>query len=242
MIPVVNGALVSFEDVALGYDGTPVLEGLSLEVRPGDCLALLGPNGCGKSTILKAVAGILSPLRGTIRSALDGRPVRFGYVPQQETLDLAFPMTADEVVEMGTYGGLPLGRRVGRVERERTVRCLEQVGAADLRGRLFDTLSGGQKQRVLVARALAAEPDLLLLDEPLSGIDAPTAAAILTLLGRLNREQGVTILLVTHHLGEAREVVREAIWVHGGHVLRVPTATMLAPEHVRAITEEAFLS
>ena len=182
-----NGALVNFHDVALGYDGTPVLEGLTLAVRPGDCLALLGPNGCGKSTILKAVAGIVPPLRGTIHRSIDGRPVRFGYVPQQETLDLAFPMTAAEVVEMGTYGRLPLGRYAGRAERERALTCLEQVGAADLRGRLFHTLSGGQKQRVLVARALAAEPDLLLLDEPLSGIDAPTAAAILTLLGHVNR-------------------------------------------------------
>ena len=215
-MPVVNGALVSFEDVAVGYDGTPVLDGLSLEVRPGDCLALLGPNGCGKSTILKAVAGIVPPIRGTISSTRDGRPVRFGYVPQQETLDLAFPMTAAEVVEMGTYGGLPAGRRPGRAERERALKCLEQVGAA--------------------------EPDLLLLDEPLSGIDAPTAAAILALLGRLNREQGLTILLVTHHLGAVREVVREAIWVHGGNLLRGPAATMLAPEQVRTIIEEDFLS
>jgi ABC-type Mn2+/Zn2+ transport system ATPase subunit len=241
-MPVVNGALVSFEGVAVGYDGIPVLEGLSLEVRPGDCLALLGPNGCGKSTILKAVAGIVPPIRGAISSTLDGRPVRFGYVPQQETLDLAFPMTAAEVAEMGTYGRLPPGRHVGHAERERTLRCLEQVGAAELRGRLFHALSGGQKQRVLVARALAAEPDLLLLDEPLSGIDAPTATAILTLLGRLNREQGLTILLVTHHLGAVREVIREAIWVHAGKLLRGPVSTMLAPERVRTIIEEDFLS
>jgi len=228
--------------VTLGYDGTPVLEGLSLDVRPGDCLALLGPNGCGKSTVLKAIAGIIPPIRGTIRSIKDGRPVRFGYVPQQETLDLMFAMTAAEVVELGTYGGLPLGRRAGRVERERVMRCLEQVGAADLRGRLFHTFSGGQKQRVLVARALAADPDLLLLDEPLTGIDAPTAAAILTLLGRVNREQGLTILLVTHHLGTVREVIREAIWVHAGRLLRGPASTMLAPEQVRMMIEEDFLS
>ena len=235
-------ALVSFQDVALGYNGTPVLEGLMLEVRPGDCLALLGPNGCGKSTILKAMAGIVPPIRGTIQSTFDERPVRFGYVPQQETLDLVFPMTAAEVVEMGTYGGLPLGRHVGRAERERALKCLEQVGAADLRGRLFHTLSGGLKQRVLVARALAAEPDLLLLDEPLSGIDAPTAEAILTLLGRLNREQGLTILLVTHHLGAVRDVIREAIWVHAGKLLRGPAATMLAPDLVRQMAVEDFLS
>jgi len=237
-----SGALVSFQDVALGYGGIPVLEGLSLDIRPGDCLVLLGPNGCGKSTILKAVAGIVSPLRGTISRTQAGRSVRVGYVPQQDTLNLAFSMTATEVVEMGTYGGLPLGRHVGRAERARAMVCLEQVGADDLRGRLFDTLSGGQKQRVLVARALAAEPDLLLLDEPLSGIDAPTVGAILTLLGRLNREMGLTILLVTHHLGGVRDVIHEAIWVHGGTLLRGPATIMLAPEQVRAILEEDFLS
>ena len=236
------GALVSFHDVAVGYDGTPVLEGLSLEVHPGDCLALLGPNGCGKSTILKTMAGIVPSLHGTISSTLDGRPVRFGYVPQQETLDLAFPMTAAEVVEMGTCGGLPPGRHVGRVERERALQCLEQVGAAELHGRLFHALSGGQKQRVLVARALAAEPDLLLLDEPLSGIDAPTSGAILALLGRLNREQSLTIVLVTHHLGSVREVIREAIWVHAGKLLRGPASTMLARHQVITIIEEDFLS
>jgi ABC-type Mn2+/Zn2+ transport system ATPase subunit len=237
-----TGALVSFHDVTLGYGGTPILEGLTLDVRHGDCLALLGPNGCGKSTILKAMAGIVPPIRGTVQRSLDGRPVRFGYVPQQETLDLVFPMTAAEVVEMGTYGRLSPGRRAGRAERERALRCLDQVGAADLRGRLFHGLSGGQRQRVLVARALAAEPDLLLLDEPLSGIDAPTATTILTFLGRLNRERELTILLVTHHLGMVREVVREAIWVHAGKLLRGPAATMLAPERVREIIEEDFLS
>jgi len=143
---------------------------------------------------------------------------------------------------MGTYGGLPLGRHVGRAERARAMTCLEQVGAADLRGRLFDALSGGQKQLVLVARALASAPDLLLLDEPLSGIDAPTAGAILTLLGRVNRESGLTILLVTHHLGGLRDVIREAIWVHGGKLLRGPATIMLAPEQVRAILTEDFLS
>lgn len=236
------GALISFHDVTLGYGGTPILEGLALDVRLGDCLALLGPNGCGKSTILKAMAGIVPPIRGVVHRSIDGRPVRFGYVPQQETLDLVFPMTAAEVVEMGTYGRLSPGRRAGRAERERALRCLAQVGAADLCGRLFHALSGGQKQRVLVARALAAEPDMLLLDEPLSGIDAPTATAILMLLGGLNREQELTILLVTHHLGMVREVVREAIWVHAGKLLRGPAATMLAPEQVRTIIEEDFLS
>ncbi len=233
--------LLGLRDVSVGYRGQSVLEDVTLEIAAGDCLALLGPNGSGKSTILKTIAGIIPPLRGTVFRTGGARPVRVGYVPQQDSLDLVFPMTAGEVVEMGAYGGPP-GRRAGRLERKRAARCLEQVGAGELQGRLFHALSGGQKQRVLVARALAAEPDVLLLDEPLSGIDAPTAAAIVALLERLNREQGMTILLVTHHLGAVRDAVREAIRVHAGRLLRGPAATMLAPDGLRTIIEEDFLS
>ena len=236
-------ALVQFEKVTVGYAGTPVLTNLDLTLSNGEMIGVFGPNGSGKSTLLKTLAGIIPPLAGSIVSgAPDEHAVRIGYVPQHASLDLVFPLAAVEMVELGTYGRISLGRHPGRAERERAIRCLEAVGAADLRHKLFPNLSGGQKQRVLVARALAAEPDLLLLDEPLSGIDAPTAEAILALLGRLNREQGRTIVMVTHHLGAVREVIRDAIWVHAGQLLRGPASTMLAPESVRQMVVEDFLS
>jgi len=227
-------ALISFQDVALGYDGVPVLEGLVLDVHRGDFLALVGPNGCGKSTILKGMAGILEPLRGRISREIDGRPVRFGYVPQRETIEMVFPLTVFQVALMGTYGRVGPGRPVTHAERELVRGCLDDVGLGDLQRKPFPALSGGQRQRVLIARALAAEPDLLLLDEPLSGIDLRAAQVIMDLIERLHRERRLTIVMVSHHLKVLREheMVREVVWVHEGKLLRGAAAVMLAPEMV----------
>lgn len=227
-------ALISFQDVALGYDGVPVLEGLVLDVHRGDFLALVGPNGCGKSTILKGMAGILEPLRGRISREIDGRPVRFGYVPQRETIEMVFPLTVFQVALMGTYGRVGPGRPVTHAERELVRGCLDDVGLGDLQRKPFPVLSGGQRQRVLIARALAAEPDLLLLDEPLSGIDLRAAQVIMDLIERLHRERRLTIVMVSHHLKVLREheMVREVVWVHEGKLLRGAAAVMLAPEMV----------
>src|SRR5438105_6393650 len=226
--------IVRFQNVALGYDGVPVLEGLAFDVNRGDFLALVGPNGCGKSTILKGMAGILEPLRGCISREIDGSPVRFGYVPQRETIEMVFPLTVFEVVLMGTYGRVGPGRPVTHIERERAQACLADVGLADLRRRPFPALSGGQRQRVLIARALAAEPDILLLDEPLSGIDLRAAQVIMDLIERLHRERHLTIVMVSHHLKVLREheMVREVVWVHDGKLQRGPATAMLAPDMV----------
>ena len=227
-------ALISFQDVALGYDGVPVLEGLVLDVHRGDFLALVGPNGCGKSTILKGMAGILEPLRGRISREIDGRPVRFGYVPQRETIEMVFPLTVFQVALMGTYGRVGPGRPVTHAERELVRGCLDDLGLGDLQRKPFPALSGGQRQRVLIARALAAEPDLLLLDEPLSGIDLRAAQVIMDLIERLHRERRLTIVMVSHHLKVLREheMVREVVWVHEGKLLRGAAAVMLAPEMI----------
>jgi ABC-type Mn2+/Zn2+ transport system ATPase subunit len=227
-------AILSFQDVALGYDGVPVLEGLTLDVHPGDFIALLGLNGCGKSTILKGMAGIIQPLRGRIRSVLNGRPVRFGYVPQRETIEMVFPLTVFEVALMGTYGRVRPGRPITHADRELVQACLADVGLTDLQRKPFPALSGGQRQRVLIARALAAEPDLLLLDEPLSGIDLRAAQVIMELIARLHQDRGLTTVMVSHHLKalREREAVKEVVWVHEGQLLRGPAATMLAPDMV----------
>jgi manganese/zinc/iron transport system ATP- binding protein len=231
--------LISFRDVALGYDGVPVLEGLTLDIHPGDFLALLGPNGCGKSTILKAIVGIIDPLRGSIFRHTGDRPVRFGYVPQRETLEMVFPLTVFEVALMGTYGHVGPGHRITRRERRRVQACLEEVGVGELQRRPFPALSGGQRQRVLIARALAAEPDLLLLDEPLNGIDLQAAQIIMDLIKRLHRERNLTMVMVSHHLKmlREREMVREVVWIHEGRLLRGPAGTMLQPDTVYRIMD-----
>jgi ABC-type Mn2+/Zn2+ transport system ATPase subunit len=209
-----------------------VLEKLSLVIERGEFLALLGPNGAGKTTLLRGVLGIIPTLVGQIEYRFDRLANPPGYVPQRETLDPIFPLTVLEIVLMGTYARLGPLRSAGRRQRQIALACLEQVGLPDLANRPFWVLSGGQKQRVLIARALAVEPEILLLDEPTSGVDPGAAAVIMDLISRLNRDQGLTVVLVSHHLRLVRSLVRSVIWVEGGSAAKGPTEVMLAPERV----------
>src|SRR5262249_18296008 len=186
-------ALLGLQDVSLGYDGRAVVEHMSFTIERGEFLALLGPNGAGKTTLLRGMLGLIPVLTGQITYGFDRSTSPPGYVPQRDTLDPIFPLTAREVVLMGTYARLAPLRPVGRRQRQLATACLEQVGLADLADRPFWALSGGQKQRVLIARGLAVEPHLLLLDEPTAGVDPGAATAIMDLIARLNRDQGLTV-------------------------------------------------
>ena len=229
------GTLLTLRDVSLGYDGRVVIEHLSFAVEYGECLALVGPNGAGKTTLLRGILGLIPVLAGQIEYGFDRSTSPPGYVPQRDTLDPIFPLTVFEVVLMGTYGRLALLRPVGRRQRQLAADCLERVGLADLANRPFWALSGGQKQRVLIARALAVEPNLLLLDEPTAGVDPGAATAIMDLLARLNRDQGLTVVLVSHHLRLVRSLVRSVLWVEDGCVSKGTTEVMLAPERIMDI-------
>jgi zinc/manganese transport system ATP-binding protein len=226
------GTLLTLRDVSLGYDGRVVLERLSFAVECGECLALVGPNGAGKTTLLRGILGLIPVLTGQIEYGFDRSTSPPGYVPQRETLDPIFPLTVFEVVLMGTYGRLGLLQPVGRRQRQLVAHCLQQVGLADLADRPFWALSGGQKQRVLIARALAVEPRLLLLDEPTAGVDPGAATAIMDLIARLNRDQGLTVVLVSHHLRLVRSLVRSVLWVEDGGASKGTTEVMLAPERI----------
>jgi ABC-type Mn2+/Zn2+ transport system ATPase subunit len=213
-------AIVTLRDVSLGYDRRRVLEHVSLEVQRGEFVALLGPNGAGKTTLLRGILGLIPVVEGTIEYGFDRRARPPGYVPQRESLDPIFPLTALEVVLMGTYARLPPWRAIGRHERARASECLDQVGLGALRERTFWELSGGQKQRVLIARALAVDPEILLLDEPTAGVDVAAEDAILDVIARLNHGQGLTVGLVCHHLPRIRSLVRTAIWVEEGRATK----------------------
>ena len=215
-------ALISLRDVSLGYDGRPVLQHVSLTIERGEFLALLGPNGAGKTTLLRGVLGLISVLTGAIEYGFDRIASPPGYVPQRERLDPIFPLTVFEVVLMGTYARVPIFHSIGRRERTKAMECLEQVGLAGLRDQPFWELSGGQKQRVLIARALAVDPQVLLLDEPTAGVDAAAEEAILHLIARLNRERALTVGLVCHHLPRLRSLVHTAIWIDEGHAEKRP--------------------
>ena len=212
--------------------GVKAVDHLDLSLDRGEIFGLLGPNGAGKTTLLRGLLGLIPVLTGEMRRGLDRRAPPPGYVPQRDTLDPIFPLSALEVVLMGTYARLSPLRPVGRRERRRAAECLAQVGLAALAPHPFWSLSGGQKQRVLIARALAAEPELLLLDEPTAGVDPGASAAIMETITRLNRERGLTVVLVTHHLRLLRPVVQSVIWVESGSATKGPPEVMLAPERI----------
>jgi zinc/manganese transport system ATP-binding protein len=227
--------LLRLDDVSLGYDGRTVLEHVSFPVERGEFAALLGPNGAGKTTLFRGMLGLIPVLAGRIEHGFDRRASPPGYVPQKESLDPIFPLTAFEVVLMGAAARVAPLRPVGRRRRRLAAECLARVGLADTGDEPFWSLSGGQKQRVLIARALAVEPELLLLDEPTAGVDAGAEAAILDVITRLNRDDGLTVVIVSHQLGMVREVVRSVIWVSGGAATKGTTADMLSTERLAGI-------
>jgi ABC-type Mn2+/Zn2+ transport system ATPase subunit len=191
-------AIVVTRDLTAGYNGRPAIESVSMDVKPGERVALLGPNGGGKTTLFRALLGELPPMRGTIQ--LDGRA---GSVPQTERSRLDYPVSALDVTLMGTLTRLPWWRRPGRHDRHAALEALERVGLRERAHDSFGELSGGQRQRVLIARALVQDAHLLLLDEPYSGLDTTSADRLTKLLHEL-AASGTGIVVATHDLEQAR--------------------------------------
>ncbi len=236
-----NDALIQLEDMSVGYGGNAVLAGLSLKIRRGSFTALLGANGSGKSTLFKTLLGLIPPLRGRMTvGTVDGRPATFGFVPQQEAFDPVYMFSAFEVALMGVYGRIGAGHFVPAAEKERVRECLRATGADEFAKRPFAELSGGQKQRVLIARALATQPDALLLDEPTAGVDLAATQVVMSLVNRLHREQGFTVILVTHDLHIVREHAEHVIWLHQGEERVGTVAELLSPSRLAEIMEMEF--
>jgi ABC-type Mn2+/Zn2+ transport system ATPase subunit len=209
------GPLVRFDRATLGYGGgrRVVLSDLSFEIPPGDFLGLVGPNGAGKTTILRAILGTLEPLSGVVEVK---QGLRFGYVPQRDSVDYGFPLTVLDVVLMGRYDRIGLGRRPAAADHELAMRALTHVGISHLADQQLSALSGGQKQRALIARALVGQPDILVLDEPTNGMDLVSTTQILSLVRDLHEQRHVTVLMVSHALNEvANYVDRIAITMQG---------------------------
>ena len=221
-------ALVSTHDLRGGYvRGADVLGGVTFGVEAGEIAAVLGPNGGGKTTLFRALLGELPYRAGTV--ALAGRPA---YVPQTEGARLDFPVTAHDVALMGAYGRTPWFKRVARADRDRADEALARVGLADRAHDRFGALSGGQRQRVLIARALVQDAPVLLLDEPLSGVDNPSAVQIERVFGEL-RAEGRALLVATHDVAQARAWPRVLCLNHGQVAFGAPDE-VLTTEVLRA--------
>ncbi len=227
---------VEIHDMTVAYHHKPVLWDIDLTVPEGKLVGILGPNGAGKSTLIKAVLGLLPLASGKI--TFYGKPYArqrhlVGYVPQRESVDWDFPVTALDVVTMGTYGRLGWCRRPGRRQRGQARDCLEQVGMGQYGGRQIRQLSGGQQQRVFLARALAQDAQIYFMDEPFVGVDAATEQAIVVLLQSL-RKSGKTVLVVHHNLQTVRDYFDHVILLNMRLVAHGPTETTFTSENLQA--------
>lgn len=230
-----NGrSIIEFEGVSFAYDREPVLENVSIRIAERDFVSIVGPNGGGKTTLLKLILGLLTPSRGTLR-VFDVTPERarprVGYMPQYAQLDPQFPVSVLDVVLMGRLG---VGRIIGpyrAADRRVAHRALAEVGLADMGRRPFSALSGGQRQRVLIARALACEPDLLLLDEPTANLDIGIQDDFYELMRHLSER--FTVILVSHDVGFVSKFVRTVVCVN--RTVSVHCATELGGDAIVAL-------
>jgi ABC-type Mn2+/Zn2+ transport system ATPase subunit len=193
-------ALIEFSNVDLGYGKRKILSDISLSIFSGDFFGIVGPNGAGKTTILRAILNIIKPIKGKLN--FDKENIHFGYVPQQETIDLVMPYNVMDVVMMGRFKRIGLIKIPGKKDKQIVMDSLGHLGIENLAKAGFMNLSGGQKQRTLIARALAAEPNILVLDEPTSGMDISGKTAILEIIKQLHENENLTIIMVSHLLND----------------------------------------
>jgi ABC-type Mn2+/Zn2+ transport system ATPase subunit len=202
---------VSAKDLTIGYRRTPILSEINISIDRGDFWGVVGPNGAGKTTLVKTLLGIISPLSGVVERAPE---VRFGYVPQRGVIDDIFPVTVRDVVLMGRYPFLGLPGRLGKKDYDLAAQFIEKVGMTPHANKPYRALSGGQKQRTLIARALAGEPDILVLDEPTDGMDIAGESTIMQLLLDLHKEARLTLVMITHMLNLISNYAHKLIIIH----------------------------
>lgn len=208
-------ALIQCKNVNFGYDGKIVAEGINFEVNAGDYLCIVGENGSGKTTLMKGILGLMRPLSGEISFGNDLKSTEIGYLPQQMSGQKDFPASVNEVVISGRLNSRGILPFYSKADRDIAKRNMEQLGIYNLRSKSFRELSGGQQQRVLLSRALCATNKVLLLDEPVSGLDPLVTAELYRTIQDLGRDMGITIIMISHDIGAAVE--------NASHVLHLRT-------------------
>ena len=196
-------AQLSCQNLSLGYEGKEILSGLSFEVNSGDYLCIVGENGSGKSTLMRTVLGLKKPMSGKIVTGDGLSANEIGYLPQQTLVQRDFPASVKEIVISGNQGHCGLRPFYNKQEKELAARNMKKMGIYDLQNRCYRELSGGQQQRVLLARALCATKKMLLLDEPVAGLDPKVTADMYSLIDGLNKEDKITIIMISHDLDAA---------------------------------------
>lgn len=238
-----NQNIIELINVSFSYQNEEeAIKDVSITVHKGDYLGIVGPNGGGKSTLLKLILGIVTPTKGKI--LLFGKDLekfknwsKFGYISQQVAhIDSSFPMNVEEIVTMGRYAKLGLFRFPRKKDREAVKNALEQVEMWDFRKRLIGDLSGGQQQRVFIARALAGEPEIIILDEPTVGVDEKTQKQFYTLLQSLNNKLNLTLLLVSHELDIVAHEATEIAYINRSIVYYGVPKAFLESEYIEKLT------
>lgn len=207
-----NNILIRFNDVAIGYGRNIILEKINVEIEQNDFIGLVGPNGSGKTTFLKTLLGSIKLISGVIEK----KDIAFGYVPQRDTVQPLLPYTVHDVVMMGRYSLMGLLKNPSKTDEQKVDESLEKVGISDLRKLNYNSLSGGQRQRTLIARALAVDPSVLILDEPTNGMDTPSHYSLLKLIADLHSQSKLTVLLVSHLLSDVANLVKKLMLFEAG--------------------------
>jgi ABC-type Mn2+/Zn2+ transport system ATPase subunit len=233
--------LVALRAVGVGYHRRSILPPVDLVVRRGTFLGIVGPNGSGKTTLVRTLLGLLRPVSGRVEHPA-GRSPRFGYVPQRSDVPRYFPLTTHDMVLMGRYPRRGLGAPTNGHDRDVAHEALRRVGLSGMAHRPLDTLSGGQRQRALIARALASDPEVLVLDEPTTGMDLVAEHALLDLIRGLHDQDRIGVVMISHHLALVAGFVSEVLLIDGerqaieyGPVGEVVTSSRLSALYQRPV-------
>ena len=208
--------LIRCDCACFGYEGRAVVQDVTLAVEPGDYIGIIGENGAGKSTLIKGLLGLLKPMEGSVAYGSAVEQDGIGYLPQQTDLQKNFPATVGEVVLSGCLRRCGLRPFYTKKEKELADQNMKRMGIGDLKNRCYRELSGGQRQRALIARALCATDSILVLDEPVSGLDPMAVKELYQMLDELNQKEGLAILMVSHDLDHVLKHAREILLLDGG--------------------------